>query len=64
MKRLRIQEREMAAREVWKVREAVGRGFLRRGVLVGRSEGVSLIFFFRCILVLSVKTFARYECTS
>ncbi|KAF8865613.1 hypothetical protein BDZ45DRAFT_417024 [Acephala macrosclerotiorum] len=39
MKRLRIQERDMAAREVWRVREGVGRGFLRRGVLVGRSEG-------------------------
>lgn len=46
MKRARVQEREMAAREVWRLRETVGRGFLRRGVLVGRSEGVS------CLLVV------------
>ncbi|KUJ08079.1 uncharacterized protein LY89DRAFT_349327 [Mollisia scopiformis] len=39
MKRLRVQEREIGAREVWRVKEVVGRGFLRRGVLVGRSEG-------------------------
>lgn len=42
MKRVRAPAKEMAAREVWRMREGVGRGFLRRGVLVGRSEGVSI----------------------
>lgn len=45
LKRVRVADREAAAREVWRVRESVGRGFLRRGVLVGRGEGVSTSSF-------------------
>lgn len=43
MRRCKVQDREKAAREIFRAKENVGRGFLRRGVLVGRCEGVSLI---------------------
>jgi hypothetical protein len=44
IKRCRAQDREVATKEIFRVKENIGRGFLRRGALVGRSEGVSSLF--------------------